>query len=186
MWTPCYSVKRTDSLVPLVPGLHKIHWIMQSLACPSRKVVCHCWSIQQLDITIALVCTVQPLVSLSRKRTARESSRMRLCSAQQHGYTLPCLPEIYQKPPKYGQLCNADTQCWSHDVRNRGVPLYIMTTPAKDCCVQFCMTLSHTSCVLSCSLFYFISGLFANTGGIVISCDSVVINVRQGTEGGGT
>ena len=29
--------------------------------------------------------------------------------------------------------------------------------------------LSHTSCVLSCSMVYFISGLSANMGGIVTS-----------------
>ena len=50
MRTPCYSVKRTDSSVPLVPALYKIHWIMQMLACLSHKVVHH-WSTQQLDIT---------------------------------------------------------------------------------------------------------------------------------------
>jgi len=58
MRTPRYSVKWTDSSVPLVPGLYKIHWIMRTLACLTHKVVRHCWSIQQLDITIALVCTV--------------------------------------------------------------------------------------------------------------------------------
>ena len=53
-----------------------------------------------------------------------------------------------------------------------------MTRPAKDCHVQVCKyhCLSHTSCVLSCSLFYCISGLFADMGGIVISCDSEVKN----------
>ena len=56
MRTTRYFVKCTDSSVPLVPGLYKIHWIMRSLACLSFKVVHRCWSIQQLDITIALVC----------------------------------------------------------------------------------------------------------------------------------
>ena len=35
--------------------------------------------------------------------------------------------------------------------------------------------LSHTSCVLSCSRVYFISGLSADMGGTVIPCDSEVI-----------
>ena len=33
----------------------------------------------------------------------------------------------------------------------------------------------YGSCLLSCSLFYSIYGLLANTGGIVISCDSGVL-----------
>ena len=50
-------------------------------------------------------------------------SGMRLCSAQQHEYALPHLPEIYQKPPIYGHIL--DTQRGPHGVRIRGVPLYI-------------------------------------------------------------
>ena len=49
MRTPRYSVKRTSSSVPI------IHWIMWTLSCLWRKFVCYCWSIQQLDIIIALV-----------------------------------------------------------------------------------------------------------------------------------
>ena len=37
------------------------------------------------------------------------------------------------------------------------------------------LKLSHTSCVLSCSLVYFISCLSADMGGIVTSSDSQVI-----------
>ena len=44
MRTPRYSVKRTSSLVPLVPGLYTIHWIMWTLTYLSRKVVHHRWS----------------------------------------------------------------------------------------------------------------------------------------------
>ena len=55
MWTPRYSVKGTSSLVPLVPGLYIIYWIMQMLTCLSHKFVRHHWLIQQLDIIIALV-----------------------------------------------------------------------------------------------------------------------------------
>ena len=36
--------------------------------------------------------------------------------------------------------------------------------------------------MLSCSLFYSIYGLFANTGGIVISCDSGVLKCYAGHE----
>ena len=35
--------------------------------------------------------------------------------------------------------------------------------------------LSHTTCVLPCSLVYFISGLSADMGATVISCESEVI-----------
>ena len=53
--TPPYSVKRTDSSVPLVPGLYKIHWIMQSLTYLSCKLGClplhadqfNNWTLQQ-------------------------------------------------------------------------------------------------------------------------------------------
>jgi len=67
--------------------------------------------IQQLDI---ILCTVLSLVSLSRKRTARESSRTQLRSTQQRGYALACLLEIYQKTLKHGCLYNLDTQWQSH------------------------------------------------------------------------
>ena len=40
--------------------------------------------------------------------------------------------------------------------------------------------LSHTSCALSCSLVYFISGLFADMGATVISRDSEVIKFYTG------
>ena len=49
--------------------------------------------------------------------------------------------------------------------------------------------LSHTSCVLSCSLVYCIFGLSADMGGIVISWDSEVrVSYRRGggLEEGGT
>jgi len=39
MRTPRYSVKQTDSSVPLVPALYKIYWIMRMFACLSCKVV---------------------------------------------------------------------------------------------------------------------------------------------------
>ena len=51
MRSPRYSVKRTESLVPLVPGLYKFRWIMRSLAFLSRKVIHHCWSTQQYNST---------------------------------------------------------------------------------------------------------------------------------------
>ena len=50
---------------------------------------------------------------------------------------------------------------------------YYVTSPQK---------LSHTSCVLSCSLGYCIFGLSADMGGIVISWDS---GVRVSYRGGG-
>ena len=40
-------------------------------------------------------------------------------------YTLPCLPQIYWKPPKYGCFYILNTQCGPHGVRIREVPLYI-------------------------------------------------------------
>ena len=39
MRTPHYSVKRTDSLVLLVPPLYKIHWIMWTFACLSLPLL---------------------------------------------------------------------------------------------------------------------------------------------------
>ena len=39
MRIPRYSVKRTTSSVPLVPGLYIIYWIMRTLTCLSRKFV---------------------------------------------------------------------------------------------------------------------------------------------------
>ena len=39
MRTPRYSVKRTDSSVLLVSAQYKIHWIMQTLACPSPPLL---------------------------------------------------------------------------------------------------------------------------------------------------
>ena len=52
MWAPLYSVKLTDFVVLLVPGLYKIHAdASRSLAQDS----CHRWLIHQLDIILALV-----------------------------------------------------------------------------------------------------------------------------------
>ena len=55
MRTPRYSVKRTDFAVPLIPGLYKIHSIMQTLAGLLHKIVQHCWFIHQLDTVLTLV-----------------------------------------------------------------------------------------------------------------------------------
>ena len=62
-------------------------------------------------------------------------------------YTLPCLPEVYRKPLKYGYLHIMDTQQWSQQCYFRGDPLY-MAIPqaafswAKDQCAtavsEFC------------------------------------------------
>ena len=51
--------------------------------------------------------------------------------------------------------------------------IYDMTTPAKGCHIK--LFIVHYSCALSCSLFYCISGLFADMDGNVISCDSEFI-----------
>ena len=58
MWTPRYSIKRTDFVIPLVPGLYKIHSIMRMLAGFSHKIVWHRWLIHQLYIILTLVCIV--------------------------------------------------------------------------------------------------------------------------------
>ena len=55
MRTPRYSVKWTDFAVLLVPGLYKIHSIMQMLAGLLHKIVRHHWLIHQLDIILTLV-----------------------------------------------------------------------------------------------------------------------------------
>ena len=66
--------------------------------------------------------------------------------------------------------------------------VYTMALP-KSYLVKFCTChcLSHTSCLLSSSLFCYISGLNADTGGIAaIFSDNEVQNVRQDTEEGRT
>ena len=55
MRTPHYSVKRTDFAVLLVPGLFKIHSIMQTLAGLLHKNVQHLGLIHQLDIVLTLL-----------------------------------------------------------------------------------------------------------------------------------
>ena len=50
----------------------------------------------------------------------------RLHSAQQHEYTLPCLPEIYWKPPESGHLFTPDTLDGTNGVRIIEIPLYCM------------------------------------------------------------
>ena len=55
MRTPHYSVKRTDFAVPLVPGLYKIHSIVQTLAGLSHKIVQYRWLNHQLDIILTIV-----------------------------------------------------------------------------------------------------------------------------------
>ena len=127
--TPHYSVKRTVSSVPLVPGLYKYYWIMRSLTCLSKS----CPLLLIDSTTIALVCTALASGQPSHKHTAKESSRAHLHSAQQHEYALPRLLEMYRKPPKYRRLYNPDTQQWSHGVWNRGFPLYslLLELPSK-------------------------------------------------------
>ena len=101
MWTPRYSVKRTDFVVPLVPGLYKIHSIMRTLAGLLHKTVQHRWLIHQLDILLTLVCIVltsgYPFFAIVQQGRALE---WRLRSIQRHEYALPRLLEIYRKPPK--------------------------------------------------------------------------------------
>ena len=58
MWTPRYSVKRTDFAVSVVPGLYKIHSIMRTLGGLLHKIVWHRWLIHQLNIKLTLVRTV--------------------------------------------------------------------------------------------------------------------------------
>ena len=55
MQIPHYFVKWTDFAVLPVPGLYKIHSIMQTLASLSHKIVLYHWLIHQLDIIPALV-----------------------------------------------------------------------------------------------------------------------------------
>ena len=59
--------------------------------------------------------------------------------------------------------------------------VYNMTVPEKHFHVKFYTfgCLSYTSCVLLGSLLHCISGLFANMGGIAISCDSEVIKCQN-------
>ena len=121
MRTPRYSIKQTDSLVPLVPVLYKIHWIMRRLACLSCRL--STTADQFNNNSTGMYSTGLWSCSLSCKRTARESSRLCLRSAQQHRYALPYLPEIHWSLRNTDGLYNPDTLWWSHDVRNRGVAL---------------------------------------------------------------
>ena len=95
-------------------------------------------------------------ISLSRKHTGRESSRMCLHSAQQHGYALPRLPEIHWKPPKYRRLYNPDMQWWSHDVHNRGVCCKVFLLQYSWVCYSWTVSLARLPCLFSacfCKLF---------------------------------
>ena len=80
MWTPRYSVKQTDFLVSLNTRTVQNLLNNTDTCLPLMQDCRHHWLIQELDIIIAL------MVSLSHQRTARESSGMCLCSAQQHKY----------------------------------------------------------------------------------------------------
>ena len=68
--------------------------------------------------------------------------------------------------------------------------VYNTTIPDKDCCVKLCTChiVYHTLVVYyhaHCSIAY-MTCLLIRVGGIVISCDSEVINDRQDMEEGGT
>ena len=88
MWTPRYSVKRTDFAVSLVPGLYKIHSIMRMLAGISHKIVRHHWLIHQLYIILTLVhivlASVYPLLSSYSKRELWNGAFVALNSTSTH------------------------------------------------------------------------------------------------------
>ena len=101
MRTPRHFIKWMNFVVPLVPGLYKIHLIMQTLAGLLHKIVRHRWLIHQMDIILTLVRIVLPLVSLSCiVQQGRALLERCLRSAQWYEYAVSCLLEIYRKPPK--------------------------------------------------------------------------------------
>ena len=122
MRTPHHSVKQTDSLVPLVPALYVQNSLDNAEACLPLTQGCQPL---QLDITIALVCTVLAsghaafLASVQQGR-ALECGFVALNSTGTHCHA-------YRKYPgrlrNTDSLYNPDTQWWSHDARNRGVAL---------------------------------------------------------------
>ena len=61
-----------------------------------------------------------------------------------------------------------------HRIYTDESPQHDHTSQTRSVKFWTCHCWSDTSCLLSCSLFYSIYGLLANTGGIVISCDSGV------------
>ena len=63
-------------------------WIMWSLACLSCMVVWHCWSTQQLDITIAMVCTFpwSAFLASTQQGRALECAFVTLNSTGTHCY----------------------------------------------------------------------------------------------------
>ena len=105
-------------------------WIMWSLACLSRMVVCHCWSIQQLDITIAMVCTFpwSAFLASTQQGRALERTFVTLYSMGMHYYA-------YQKHTR--SLQNTDASItWTRS----GVPM--MSAIEGFHCICVCMCLS--------------------------------------------
>ena len=63
------------------------------------------------------------LAFLAHVQQARKSSGTRFHSSQQHKYALPCLPEIFWKPPKQQHLFTQDTLDGTNGVRIIEVPM---------------------------------------------------------------
>ena len=90
MQTPRYSVKQTDFLVLLVPGLYIIHSIMRTLAglLPQGCLAPLIGSPSRHYTNTGTRNSSLWLSFLAIVHAARESSGTRLCSAQRHKYTI--------------------------------------------------------------------------------------------------
>ena len=128
MQKPLYFIKRTGFSVPLVPGLYKICWIMRTFACLTHKVLHHCWTIQKLDIIIALVHTVltlasgQPFLPCNSIQQGRAWERAFKCSTAQVHVATVCWKytrSLWNMDASIFWTCSGDL----YSVRIRGAPL---------------------------------------------------------------
>ena len=98
------SIKQTSSPVLIVPDLYKIHFTIQMLIYHFHKIVQHLHWVQRPGI-IYWHCYSSFLSIVQQQRDLI----MQLRCAHQPEYTLPHLPEVYQKPPNYRYLHTLDT-----------------------------------------------------------------------------
>ena len=103
--TPPYSIKRTNSLVPIVPELYKFHSIIQTLVYCFHEIACHIWWIQRPGITLTLLLIILTFLNLVRqqkdlKDVASFCSPARLRITMPMG-SIPEAPKIWM-PPYYG------------------------------------------------------------------------------------
>ena len=119
MRTPRYSVKQTDSSVPLVPALCKIHWLPLTQGCQPlliNSTTGHYNSTGMYSTSLwsAFLTSVQQGRALECAFVALNSTGTHCHAYRKYTGSLRNTDGLY----------NQDTQWWSHDVRNRRVALY--------------------------------------------------------------